>query len=103
MLDDATDTGLEEALKLLPVSSAGSGLLVTSHRIRSEDHFRRLMAARADGSIFTVHQCDVLSETKAMELFHLCGFKLEPEDAEVQGDIANELKVMQSFLHLIHV
>ena len=100
MLDDASDKGLEEALKLLPVSSAGSGLLVTSYLIRSEADFRGLLDARADGSAASVvvRVCDVLTEAKAVELFHACGFKLDPEDAGIRDDIATELKVQQPHL-----
>ena len=101
MLDDASDKGLEEALKLLPVSSAGSGLLVTSYLIRSEAVFRGLLGARADGSAASVavRACDVLTEAKAMELFHACGFKLEPEDAGIRDAIATELTVGHPHLH----
>ena len=101
MLDDASDKGLEEALKLLPVSSAGSGLLVTSYLIRSEAAFRGLLGVRVDGSAASVafRVCDVLTEAKAMELFHACGFKLEPEDAGIRDAIAIELKVRHTHLH----
>jgi len=35
MLDDASKEGLEEALRLLPVSGHGSGLLITSYLIKT--------------------------------------------------------------------
>jgi hypothetical protein len=79
MLDDASKEGVEEALSLLPVSSEGSGLLVTSHLIKAEkreskteeglvtthvikveDVFRGLLAARAILYIFlSVKICNI--------------------------------------------
>ena len=98
MLDDASEKGLEEALKLLPVSSAGSGLLVTSQLIKSEAELRRLLTSRADGAAAdaSVCECGVLDQAKALELFHVSGFKFDPEDFAVQSDIKSELMVSRS-------
>ena len=95
MLDDASKEGLEEALSLLPVSEGGSGLLVTSYLIKTEDAFRGLLALRADGAaaLVTVQECSILSDDKATELFHWCGFKICPEDAAIRADISSEIKV----------
>ena len=97
MLDDASEKGLEEALKLLPASTAGSGVFVTSQLIKIEGDLRRLLASRADGAeaIVAVCECGVLDETKAKELFHVCGFKFEPEDSAFSKDVEYELKVSQ--------
>ena len=104
MLDDASKEGLEEALSLLPVSEGGSGLLVTSYLIKTEDAFRGLLALRADGAAahVAVQECSVLSDEKAMELFHLCGFKFCPEDAALRAEVANEIKVCLPRAHLNH-
>ena len=98
MLDDASEKGLEEALKLLPVSSAGSGLLVTSQLIKSEAELRRLLTSRADGAAAdaSVCECGVLDEAKALELFYVSGFKFDPEDFAIQSDIKSELTVSRS-------
>ena len=98
MVDDASEKGLEEALKLLPVSSAGSGLLVTSQLIKSEAELRRLLTSRADGAAAdaSVCECGVLDQAKALELFHVSGFKFDPEDFAVQSDIKSELVVSRS-------
>ena len=103
MLDDASKEGLEEALSLLPVSEGGSGLLVTSYLIKTEDAFRGLLALRADGAAahVAVQECSVLSDEKAMELFHLCGFKFYPEDAALRAEVSSEIKVC--FVYLNHV
>ena len=95
MLDDASKEGLEEALSLLPVSPEGSGLLVTSYLIKTEDELRSVLALRADGAAacITVQECGVLSDDKAMELFHLCGFKFCPEDAALRSEVSSEIKV----------
>ena len=104
MLADASEKGLEEALKLLPASSAGSGLLVTSQLIKMEGDLRRLLAARADGAaaVVEVCECGVLHEAKAKELFHVCGFKFEPEDSAFSRDVECELKVSRARLQLQH-
>ena len=98
MLDDASEKGLEEALKLLPVSSAGSGLLVTSQLIKSEAELRRFLTSRADGAAadVSVCECGVLDQAKALELFHVSGFKFDPEDFAIQSDIKSELMVSRS-------
>ena len=98
MLDDASEKGLEEALKLLPVSSAGSGLLVTSQLIKSESELRRLLTSRADGAAagVSVCECGFLDEAKALELFYVSGFKFDPEDFAIQSDIKSELLVSRA-------
>ena len=95
MLDDASKEGLQEALSLLPVSAEGSGLLITSHLIKTDHELRSVLALRADGAIarITVLECGILSEDKAMELFHLCGFKFCPEDAALRSEVSSEIKV----------
>ena len=95
MLDDASKEGLKEALSLLPVSAEGSGLLITSHLIKTDHELRSVLALRADGAIarITVLECGILSEDKAMELFHLCGFKFHPEDAAIRPEVLSEIKV----------
>ena len=115
MLDDASKEGVEEALSLLPVSSEGSGLLVTSHLIKTEkreskteeglvtthvikveDVFRGLLAARADGATarVAVCECGLLDDATAMQLFGMCGFKFAPEDAAFCAEVCSEIKVM---------
>ena len=95
MLDDASKEGLEEALRLLPVSGHGSGLLITSYLIKTEGDLRSMLALKADGAaaLVTVQECSILSDDKATELFHWCGFKICPEDAAIRADISSEIKV----------
>jgi hypothetical protein len=54
-----------------------------------------MLALRADGAaaLVTVQECNVLSDDKAMELFHLCGFKFCPEDAALRSEVSSEIKV----------
>ena len=102
MLDDASDQGLREALKILPVSSKGSGLLVTSHLIKPDrTPFSNLLTSRADGAaaVVALLQCDRLSDATAEELFHSCGFLLQPANAAIGDAVASELKVRRSHLN----
>ena len=109
MLDDASDQGLREALRLLPVSSKGSGLLVTSHLIkkpesnpdRKPEVFSNLLTSRADGAaaVVALLQCDRLSDATAEELFHSCGFLLQPANAAIGDAVASELKVRRPHLN----
>jgi hypothetical protein len=102
MLDDASEQGLKEALRLLPVSSKGSGLLLTSHKLKPEATFSDMLASRDDGAAASVAmlECNHLSEAMAEKLFHACGFKLEPEDAAISFAVCQELKV-QFFLSML--
>ncbi len=54
-----------------------------------------MLALRADGAaaLVTVQECSILSDDKATELFHWCGFKICPEDAAIRADISSEIKV----------
>jgi hypothetical protein len=104
MLDDASEQGLAEALRLLPVSCAGSGLLVTSQKIKKEDDFRRILASRSDGAAakVTVCSCGILDHASALQLFDVCGFKFEPEDSDFRSDVASELQVQPPRLQAAH-
>jgi hypothetical protein len=94
MLDDASDKGLLEALRFLPVSSAGRGLLLTSHKIKPDDFFN-LLGSRDDSKAASVEtlECCNLDEATAQMLFHERGFKLEPANSVISDAISQELKV----------
>ncbi len=92
MLDDASIDGLEEAFRLLPISNAGCGLLVTSYLMKSDDFASRLSAKAAGAPVYVVsRECTVLNESKAIELFHLRGFRVEHDG--LLRDVTKELKV----------
>ena len=100
MLDDASDKGLLEALRLLPVSSAGRGLLLTSHLIKPKD-FCDILASRDDSKAASVEalECCNLDEATAQKLFHERGFKLEPANSAISDDISQQLKVSPFILN----
>lgn len=94
MLDDASIDGLEEAFRLLPISNAGCGLLVTSYLMKPSDFESRLSAKAAGAPVYVVScECTVLNESKAIELFHLRGPGFRVEHDDLLRDVTNELKV----------
>jgi tetratricopeptide (TPR) repeat protein len=110
MLDDASQEGLHFALQLLPSSTRGSGLLVTSYFIKESDKepmFRKMLAAtdetgvlvRPDGpsASVVVCQCGDLDDVGAVQLFEWCGYELKPDSdpdvALLKKMVEQEIKV----------